>query len=153
MLRITKLTDYAIVVLSTMIGPGASEAFAARDVADRSQIPQPTVSKVLKQLARAGLVVSERGKHGGYRLARSPGSISVADIIDAVEGPIAVTECSTHSADNCELEGRCPMEENWMRINVAIRKALSDITLEDMARPLPSPLVPLGRLTAVTPQA
>ncbi len=97
MLRITKLTDYAIVVLSTMIEPTAVDAFAARDVADRSQIPQPTVSKVLKQLARAGLVVSERGKHGGYRLARAAGTISVADIIDAVEGPIAVTECSTRA--------------------------------------------------------
>jgi FeS assembly SUF system regulator len=153
MLRITKLTDYAIVVLSTMIEPTASDAFAASDVAGRSQIPQPTVSKVLKQLARAGLVVSERGKHGGYRLARDPATISVADIIDAVEGPIAVTECSTHTTHHCELEGRCPMEENWIRINVAIRKALADITLADMARPLPAPLVPLGRLTSLVPEA
>jgi FeS assembly SUF system regulator len=148
MLRITKLTDYAIVVLSTMIGrDGNPASAAARDVAGRSHVPQPTVSKVLKLLARAGLVVSERGKHGGYRLAHNPSEITVAQIIDAVEGPIAVTECSVHSPGGCELEGRCPMEENWIRINVAISKALGDITLSDMTRPLPlpSPLVPLRR--------
>lgn len=150
MLRITKLTDYAIVVLSTMIDPqGQTAAAAARDVADRSKIPQPTVSKVLKLLARSGLVVSERGKHGGYRLARPPAEITVAQIIDAVEGPIAVTECSTHNERGCELEGRCPMEDNWIRINVAIQKALADITLSDMTRPLGPPLVPLRRLSPV----
>lgn len=147
MLRITKLTDYAIVVLSTMNTPASSDADAASDVATRSQIPQPTVSKVLKQLARAGLVVSERGKHGGYRLAREPSHITVAEIIDAVEGPIAVTECSTHST-SCDLGGSCPMQENWIRINLAIRESLARITLADMARPLGPNLVPLGRLTA-----
>jgi FeS assembly SUF system regulator len=146
MLRITKLTDYAIVVLSVMNAPEGDEAYAASDVAHRSQIPQPTVSKVLKQLARAGLVVSERGKHGGYRLARGPSEITVAEIIDAVEGPIAVTECSTHST-TCDLGGSCPMEENWIRINLAIRESLAKITLADMARPLGPSLVPLGRLT------
>lgn len=145
MLRITKLTDYAIVVLSDMLRPQAVDAHAARDVADRTRIPQPTVSKVLKQLARAGLVVSERGKNGGYRLARGAAEITVAEIIDAVEGPIAVTECSTDESGICDLEGCCPMEANWVRINETIRRALCDITLADMARPLQPPLIPLRR--------
>lgn len=147
MLRITKLTDYALVVLSAMVHP--TDACAARDVAERTGIPQPTVSKVLKQLARAALVVSARGKHGGYRLAREPSSISVAEIIDAVEGPIAVTECSTDATNNCELEGQCPMEANWVRINVAIRHALQEITLADMSRPTTPSLVRLRRLGGV----
>lgn len=145
MLRITKLTDYAIVVLSDMVRPETADAYAARDVAERTRIPQPTVSKVLKQLTRAGLVVSERGKHGGYRLARPSTEITVAEIIDAVEGPIAVTECSTDATSGCELVGCCAMEANWMRINDAIRDALAGITLADMSRPLQDPLVPLRR--------
>src|SRR5260221_8678251 len=91
MLRITKLTDYAVLVLSDMVRMEA-QAHAARDIAERTLIPQPTVSKVLKLLGRAALVASERGKNGGYRLARAPGNISGADIVDAVEGAIAVTE-------------------------------------------------------------
>jgi FeS assembly SUF system regulator len=124
-------------------------AYAARDVAERTNIPQPTVSKVLKLLARAGLVASERGKHGGYRLARAPSRITIAEIIDAVEGPIAMTECSTDTESPCELVGGCPMEANWIRINEAIRQALSTITLANMARPMTPALIPLGRLAGL----
>lgn len=148
MLRITKLTDYAIVVLADMMKPAPGDAHAARDVAKRTRIPQPTVSKVLKQLTRAGLVGSERGKNGGYRLARHPSEISVADIIDAVEGPIAVTECSTDATGACELEGCCALEANWVRINEVIRHALRDITLADMSRPIEPALIPLRRSVA-----
>lgn len=149
MLRITKLSDYAVVVLSAMV-PAAPphDAFAARDVSEQTNIPLPTVSKVLKLLARAGLVASARGKHGGYRLARAPNRISVAEIIDAVEGPIAVTECSTEVNGSCELESGCPMAANWVRINDAIRRALDGITLADMAKPMAPALVPLRRLAA-----
>jgi FeS assembly SUF system regulator len=147
MLRITKLTDYAVLVLSDMAVPG--DARAARDVAETTHIPQPTVSKVLKLLARAGLVESERGKNGGYRLARAPGAISVADIVDAVEGPIAVTECSTAAGrGSCELEGHCPVESNWGRINEAIHQVLKGITLADMVRPNLPVLIPLRRIIA-----
>lgn len=148
MLRITKLTDYAVLVLSDMSRPESLEAQAARDVAERTRIPQPTVSKVLKLLARAGLVASERGKNGGYRLARLPHAITVADIVDAVEGPIAITECSSaEDRSACGLEGSCATETNWLRINDAIRLALSGITLADMIRPNMPVLVPLRRLT------
>jgi len=145
MLRITKLTDYAVLVLSDMVRP-EGDARAARDVAEATRIPQPTVSKVLKLLARSGLVASERGKNGGYRLARSADSITVADIVDAVEGPIAVTECSADKRGCCDLEGHCPTETNWVRINDAIRLALRGITLADMVRPNLPVLIPLRRI-------
>ena len=132
MLRITKLTDYAVVILSEIAKPSPS-SHTARDVADRTRIPQPTVSKVLKHLARGRVVTSERGAKGGYRLARDPEKICLTDIIDAVEGPIAVTECSTDGA-SCEFEGHCPVEANWIRINDVVRRALSRITLAEMRR-------------------
>lgn len=148
MLRITKLTDYAVLVLSDMSRPESVDSQAARDVAVRTRIPQPTVSKVLKLLTRAGLVVSERGKNGGYRLARPPHAITVAEIVDAVEGPIAITECSSaEDRGACGLEGCCATETNWLRINDAIRMALAGITLADMIRPNMPVLIPLRRLT------
>jgi FeS assembly SUF system regulator len=146
MLRITKLTDYAVLVLADMVRPEPDGARAARDIALETRIPQPTVSKVLKLLARSGLVVSERGKNGGYRLARAPDTMSVADIVDAVEGPISVTECSSSTRGTCELEGHCPIETNWLRINEAIRQTLRGITLSDMVRPNLPVLIPLRRL-------
>jgi len=147
MLRITKLTDYAVLVLSDMVR-AAGAARAARDIAERTRIPQPTVSKVLKLLTRSTLVESERGKNGGYRLARDAAGISVADIVDAVEGPIAVTECSAHQRGSCDLEGKCPTETNWIRINDAIRQALRGVTLADMVRPNLPVLIPLRRIVA-----
>lgn len=148
MLRITKMTDYAVLVLSDLVRPESAAARAAPDVATRTGIPQPTVSKVLKLLARGALVVSERGKNGGYRLARSAESITVADIVDAVEGPIAVTECSAVVRGCCDLEGHCATEANWIRINDAIRQTLRGITLGDMALPNLPVLIPLRRLGA-----
>jgi FeS assembly SUF system regulator len=147
MLRITKLTDYAVLVLSEMVRI-EDAARAARDVAASTGIPQPTVSKVLKLLARAGVVASERGKNGGYRLARPAAAITVSEIVDAVEGPIAVTECSTDKRGCCDLEGHCPTEANWVRINDAIRQTLRGITLADMAQPNFPVLIPLRRLAA-----
>lgn len=148
MLRITKLADYGVLVLSDMVGTGAEGTRAARDVAERTKIPQPTVSKVLKLLARGGLVVSERGKQGGYRLARPPEQIDVAEIIDAVEGPISVTECSSDGGHACEHAGSCPVEANWVRINDAIRQTLRGITLAQLVRPNLPVLIPLSRLGA-----
>jgi FeS assembly SUF system regulator len=148
MLRITKLTDYAVLVLSDMVRPDVAEAYTARDLAERTRIPQPTVSKVLKLLGRSGLVQSERGKHGGYRLSREAETITLAEVLDAVEGPIAVTECSSEKKGCCDLEGRCPTETNWVRINDAIRQALRGVTLADMTRPNLPVLIPLRRLSA-----
>ncbi len=139
MLRISKLTDYGTVVLAHLAAHQATVCSAA-DVAAATGIALPTVSKLLKSLARAELVVSTRGAHGGYRLSRPPQDISAADVIDALEGPVSITECSASDGD-CEHEGICSVGDAWQRINVAIRRALGDITLNDLVRangPIPT---------------
>jgi FeS assembly SUF system regulator len=132
MLRISKMTDYAVVLATHL---AASEGpHAARDLAFHTQIPEPTASKVLKKLARAGVVTSQRGAKGGYALARSPQRIGIDEVIEAIEGPIAVTECSDETTDSfCEYETNCDVRANWQRINLAVQQALSEISLADMA--------------------
>ncbi len=131
MLRITKLTDYAIVILTHCAGEDARQ-YTARDLADRSRLPRPTVGKVLKTLARAGLVVASRGTKGGYSLAKPPSQISVAEIIEAIEGPLALTECSVAQPGQCEIESCCPVRANWQRISAIVRRALESVSLEVM---------------------
>ena len=124
----------------------AEGAHAARDLAVQTQIPEPTASKVLKKLARAGVVISQRGAKGGYALARPPRQIGVNEVIEAIEGPIAVTECSDESTDSsCEYEPSCGVRANWQRINFAVHTALSEITLADMALPGSTELVSIAR--------
>lgn len=131
MLRITKLTDYATVILASLAANPAGWRTTA-DVARGTHLAAPTVSKLLKQLQRAGLVESARGLHGGYRLARPSQQISAAAILDAMEGPLALTECSTgHS--QCSLTGSCSVGGSWQRINLAIRQSLEDVTLAELA--------------------
>ena len=133
MLRMSKLTDYGTLVLahlSTSEGGLAS----AHQVAVDSHLALPTVSKLLKTLAQAGLAVSERGAHGGYALSRPADEISAADIIDALEGPVAITECSS-ARGLCDLEPSCPVGSAWQRINVGIRQALDEVSLADLQRP------------------
>lgn len=137
MLRVTKLTDYAIVVLTHLARQGEA-CLTARDLAECSEVPAPTVQKLLKQLAREGLVASLRGAKGGYRLSRAPEDISVAEVIAAIEGPIAMTECSHDDSGLCEVEDNCNVRTNWQRINVAVQSALSSVSLADMVGPTPS---------------
>ena len=145
MLRISKLTDYAVVLTTRLAQAPYSRVHAVTDLSRHTGIPEPTVRKVLKRLGRAGVVESERGSHGGYRLARPAAEQHVLDVIRALEGPIAVTECASEEASGaCEYEGRCGVEGNWKRINAAIEDALRGISLADMARSTPSDLVPLG---------
>ncbi len=142
MLRVTKLADYGIVIL-THFATHKGVTHNARDIATEVRLPQPVVSKVLKLLGRYGLLVSQRGTKGGYILARQPEEITVADIIHAVEGPIAVTECSDKDRGDCGLQLRCPVRGNWHLINEGIREALKKITLAEMTQPLTQPLVSL----------
>ncbi len=132
MLRISKLTDYGTVVLARLAESPEALSSAA-DVADSTRIAQPTVSKLLKSLGRAGIVESVRGAHGGYRLARPPESITAADVIDALEGPVSITECSAADS-HCEHEPVCNVGSAWKRINLAIRNALDEVTLSDLSR-------------------
>lgn len=132
MLRISKLTDYGTVVLAHIASRGDGLVSAA-EVASSTGLAPPTVSKLLKLLAKSGLVVSARGARGGYRLARPAVDISAADVIDALEGPVSITECSSEDS-HCEHEGICSVGGAWQQINVAIRRALDDVTLIDLLR-------------------
>ena len=139
MLRISKLTDYGTVVLAHLAKEPGSVCSAA-DVAQATGIAVPTVSKLLKSLARAELVTSKRGANGGYLLARDPRDISAASVIDALEGPVSITECSA-SDSHCDYEDVCNVGSAWQRINIAIRRALEDISLTDLQianSPVPS---------------
>lgn len=136
MLKLSKLADYAT-VLMTLVAREPQRLHSGLELAERSRLPAPTVAKLLKSLARGGLLQSLRGAHGGYRLARAPEHISVADIIAALEGPIGVTECATHPG-GCTLESGCSTRANWRLINVAIRQALEAVSLAQMAAPPPA---------------
>ena len=131
MLRISRLTDYATVILAALAGEPARVQTAAA-LAEQTHLAAPTVSKLLKQLQRAGLVDSTRGLHGGYQLARPAAQISAAAILDALEGPVALTDCSAgHS--HCEIEGSCRVGRVWQRLNLAIRRSLNEISLAQLA--------------------
>ena len=136
MLRITKQTDYGIVLLTRMAAEPERQ-LNAPELAAEAQLPLPTVSKILKLLARDGLLASHRGVKGGYSLALAPEHITVAAIIGSLEGPIAITECIDVSSD-CSHEQLCPVRSNWHRINAAVRGALEGITLAEMTHPLPT---------------
>lgn len=150
MLRVSKLTDYATVVM-TVLADGAARdvVLSAQEVALRAHLELPTVSKLLKQLAHAQLVESFRGVNGGYRLARAAERITIADIVTAMEGPIGMTECSAQ-VGLCDHESHCGVRVNWRRINDAIAGALEGVTLADMLRPAPKarPAIPVQLATA-----
>ncbi len=133
MLRISKMTDYATVILAHLADEGAGRKTAV-ELAEVSRVGLATVSKVLKELQRAGLVTSTRGAHGGYSLARPASAISAADIVDAVEGPVGLTECVTHPGQ-CGLESSCRVGHSWQRVNAAIRRALTEVSLTQLAGP------------------
>jgi FeS assembly SUF system regulator len=130
MLRISRLTDYATVILASL---GGGSLASAADIAERTHIGLPTVSKLLKELQHAGLVKSMRGARGGYQLARPAAGISAADIIDAVEGPVALTECASGSG-LCGIETTCAVGHGWQGISQAIHRALVGVSLTDLAR-------------------
>lgn len=134
MLRIGKLTDYALLILSQM-AKWPETVFSATVLAETLHLTPPTVSKILKILSDAQLVSSLRGAEGGYRLARLAKTISVADIITAMEGELAMTECCEH-ADLCGIKTVCTMRENWLKINKRIYTLLAGFSLDDMLTPL-----------------
>lgn len=134
MLRISKLTDYAILVM-VELNERRGEVLNAHGVASLTHLELPTVSKVLKLLVKAGLVRSFRGINGGYSMDRRASDVSVAAIIEAIEGPIAMTECSIEDG-LCSQEQVCNLRGNWQRISSAVARALSGLTLSEMSRPI-----------------
>jgi FeS assembly SUF system regulator len=130
MLRLSKLTDYGTVIMSHMARRPAG-LHSAGEIAATLGVTVPTAGKVLKMLARHELLQSVRGARGGYRLARPPERISIAEVIDALEGPFGMTECSV-VVGLCMQEGNCPIRAHWQQVNQLIRQTLAQVTLADM---------------------
>ncbi len=146
MIRLSRTSDYGIVLMAHLAGCRGRAPHNAREVAADSGLPLPMVSKILKALAREGLLVSHRGAKGGFSLARPPEEISAAEMITALEGPIGLTECTVHPG-HCVQEPSCHVREPWQRINAVVRQALIDVTLADLARPpIPGATVPVSGL-------
>jgi FeS assembly SUF system regulator len=137
MIRLSKLSDYAVVVLS-QLARDMGRIVSASGLAESTGIPEPTVSKVLKILVKGNIAVSIRGAAGGYMMARSPDEITVRELIEALEGPIAVTSCLEESNDLCGISSLCPMRGRWQKVNNAIMNTLDDMPLSDL---LPEPLL------------
>lgn len=154
MLRLSRLADYGVMVMAHIAAEPAG-VHNAPDAAAATGLPGPTVAKIMAKLARAGLLASQRGAHGGYRLAAQPAEISIAQIVTALDGPIALTQCSDHHQPSaCDRENLCVSRRGINRINTAIRSALEGVTLAELARPSYDFLGPLPpRATAPAPNA
>ena len=134
MLRLNRMTDYAMIMLAALASrPGELVASAA--LAQQTQLNQTTIAKIAKELVRANIIIAERGVNGGYQLARTPQEITAADVIEALEGPIALTACVTGVADPCSTRHGCFMSGNWDEVNNAIRSALRNVTLSQLINP------------------
>jgi len=147
MLKLSKLTDYATVILSYMARDNC-RVHGALEIAEATGIAQPTASKILKILVNAKVLASTRGAKGGYSLARAPEKITVASVISALEGPIALTECSA-SHRSCEQASGCRIQGNWHLLNQRVSQALESVTLADMIMPSQPPreiTIPVSRL-------
>jgi FeS assembly SUF system regulator len=136
MIRLTRLADYAVLLMTHMAHEWRKDSLRvmnAADLARETHIPAPTVSKILGAMSRSDLLTSHRGHAGGYALSRAPEDISASDIISVIEGPIALTECLDDGTDDCEIESLCGVRASWTRINGAITTALEGISLAQMA--------------------
>jgi FeS assembly SUF system regulator len=138
MIRLSRLADYGV-VLACHMAVRADRYHNAFDLAAATGLPAPTVSKLLAAMARSGVLVSHRGAKGGYRLARRPEAISAADIVCAVDGPIALTVCIEHGDGACDVESLCPTRRGWRRINDAVRLAMEGVSLSDLTFPMVEP--------------
>jgi FeS assembly SUF system regulator len=147
MIILSKLADYGVIVATHLAARPERQANAAA-VAAATRLPPATVAKLLKALAHGGVVTATRGAAGGYRLARRPDAISVAEVVAAIDGDIGMTQCSVH-ADDCERTTYCPTRPHWAAINRAVGAALSAVSLEEMITPfafLPPAAAPAERL-------
>jgi FeS assembly SUF system regulator len=134
MIILSKLADYGVIVATRLAAFPARQVTAAT-IASETRLPQATVAKVLKALARAGLVTAARGASGGYRLARDATAISVAEVVAAIDGDIGLTQCSVH-VEECTRTSFCPTRPHWAAINRAVGEALSAVSLDAMLTPV-----------------
>jgi FeS assembly SUF system regulator len=144
MIRMTKQTDYGFVLLSHL-AQAPERVVNAPDLAAETRLPVPMVSKILKLLARHELLRSHRGVKGGYSLARPAADLTAAEIVRALEGPVALTVCIEGTPGECDREAYCQVRGHWQAINVAVDTALGQVTLEQLAMPGGARLVQLGR--------
>lgn len=140
MIILSKLADYGVIIAAELAVHPERQATASA-LAIATQLPPATVSKLMKHLAHAGIVAGSRGAAGGYRLARPAASISVAEVVAAIDGDIGITQCTSHAqqgyaaaahSSTCERTHFCPTRPHWQRINSAVTTALSAVTLADM---------------------
>jgi FeS assembly SUF system regulator len=135
MLKVSRLADYAVVILATLAAKSDAQMTASA-ISEKARLPEPTVAKVTKLLAKDGLIDSSRGAGGGYRLTRQPHEISIAEVITAIDGPISLTTCVEGNTGVCDFAGHCSVKGRWDGVNDAIRDALESVTLSEMlARP------------------
>ena len=147
MLRINKLTDYGVVIMAQIANEQMEKTHTARELAKSTKIPLPTVTALLKKINNSGFLDSKQGAMGGYTLSMTPDKISIYGLIEALEGPVAITECSTEGTCDCELLPSCETQKPWQKINDALKMALSEMTLEDMnANKFKNPLIEIGNL-------
>tara|TARA_B100001079_G_C16175201_1_gene410317 strand:+ start:107 stop:559 length:453 start_codon:yes stop_codon:yes gene_type:complete len=132
-MRINKLTDYSIILMANMVINSEKNIHTAKGLSEETEIPLPTVTRIMKLLSNKELLESQRGPQGGYSLIRTSQEISVADVIEAMEGPISLTECSSDNC-HCIYEDNCDVGKPWQKINRAIRKVLKNISLDDMVK-------------------
>jgi FeS assembly SUF system regulator len=142
-IRLSKLADYGIVI-ATHLARHPGRQHTAADVAAATAVPAAMTSKVLKLLTRAELLASHRGALGGYSLARPAGTVSVKALVEALDGPIAITSCTEPTPGDCSILSLCPARANWERINRAIRDALDEVSLDEMAHSIPTAFLPRG---------
>ena len=133
MIKLGKLTDYAIVVMTQLAREGAEASRSAHYLAEKTGVSLPTVAKVLKALTKENFVTSTRGTTGGYKLTRPAGQISLAEIITALDGPITIVSCVEGSTQECKTQDTCPAKGNWERVNHVIRDALESVKLTELA--------------------
>ncbi|MBU6236092.1 MAG: SUF system Fe-S cluster assembly regulator [Alphaproteobacteria bacterium] len=134
MIKLSRMSDYAVVVLETL-GRDSAASLSASQIAQGSGLPEPTVAKVLKLMAAGGIVTSQRGANGGYTLSRTPREITVYDIVTSIEGRLGLTACVDGGDEPCALEAHCAMSGRWDIVNAAVRTTFQGITLEDMMKP------------------
>lgn len=151
MIRLSKLADYGIVI-ATHLARQPERQQTATDIATATAVPQAMTSKVLKLLTRADLLTSHRGSHGGYSLARAAALVSVAEVVEALDGPIAITSCTEPVPGECSILSLCPTRANWERINRAIRDSLGEVTLAEMAHTIPAAFLLPGEQAAAVRQ-
>ena len=149
-MRLSSLADYAVVMMTAAARHcGGLARVNATGLAEETGVPLPTAQKLVSRLSSAGLIESTRGSGGGFRLSRPPATITLADIIEAVEGPIALTTCVDAERHDCALDGTCHVKPHWAVVNRAVRDALANVTLTQLATPTPLPLA--GGAPSVSP--